>query len=132
MQPHERIQNRTPNAVGLRSVLSAGGFQGLGRVMPIGWPFSGRSELKSVLVKTLSRPFSEINSRCWPLGHWERQRQIGANFSTIVYEAVEAFNVCGGPCLGGFKAGGRVTCLLPGRFPACSAQKRCRLDPYRT
>src|ERR1700722_161088 len=46
MQPHERNQNRTSNAVGLRSFLFAGGFQGLGRVMPIGWPFGGRSELK--------------------------------------------------------------------------------------
>jgi hypothetical protein len=75
------------------------------------------------------RPLSPPNSRCSLLSHWKRQRQIGANFSTVVYEAVEAVNVCGGPCLGAFKAGGRVTCLLPGRFPACSVPKRCRLDP---
>jgi hypothetical protein len=80
-------------------------------------------------MKIVPRPFSQANSHCSVLGHWERQRLIGANFSTVVYEAVEAVNVCGGPCLGALKAGGRVTCLLPGRFPACSAQKRCRLDP---
>jgi hypothetical protein len=47
--------------------------------------------------------------------HWERQQEIGAHFSTIVSDAVEAFKVCGGPCLGVIRAGGRVTCLLPGR-----------------
>ena len=97
--------------------------------MPISWPFSERSELKTRAHENFNETGFRNSSRCWLLGHWERQRQIGANFFTIVYETVEAFNVCGGPCLGGFKAGGRVTCLLPGRFPACSAQKRCRLDP---
>jgi hypothetical protein len=57
-----------------------------------------------------------MHSRCRLASLWERQRQIGANFSTVVYEGFEAVNVCGGPCLGAFKAGGRVTCLLPGRY----------------
>ena len=61
-------------------------------------------------------PFSGMNSRCRLVTPWERQRQIGANFSTIVRKSFEAVNVCGGPCLGAFKAGGRVTCLLPGRY----------------
>jgi hypothetical protein len=61
-------------------------------------------------------PLTEMHSGCRVASLWERQRQIGANFSTVVCEGFEAVNVCGGPCLGAFKAGGRVTCLLPGRY----------------
>jgi hypothetical protein len=61
-------------------------------------------------------PLSGMHSGCRLASLWERQRQIGANFSTVVYEGFEAVNVCGGPCLGAFRAGGRVTCLLPGRY----------------
>ena len=61
-------------------------------------------------------PIFRMNFRWSLAGHWDRQREIGVNFSTIVSDAVEAFNVCGGPCLGAIKAGGRVTCLLPGRY----------------
>jgi len=67
-------------------------------------------------MSLISSPLSGAHSRCRLASLWERQRQIGANFSTVVYEGFEAVNVCGGPCLGAFKAGGRVTCLLPGRY----------------
>ena len=67
-------------------------------------------------MNLISSPLSGMHSCCRPASLWERQSQIGANFSTVVYEGFEAVNVCGGPCLGAFKAGGRVTCLLPGRY----------------
>jgi hypothetical protein len=67
-------------------------------------------------MRVVPNPFSGMHSRCRLSSLWERQRQIGANFSTVVCEGFEAVNVCGGPCLGAFKAGGRVTCLLPGRY----------------
>jgi hypothetical protein len=67
-------------------------------------------------MSVLPSPLSGMHSRCRLASLWERQRQIGANFSTVVDEGFEAVNVCGGPCLGAFKAGGRVTCLLPGRY----------------
>jgi hypothetical protein len=67
-------------------------------------------------MSAVPSPFSGMHSRCRLASLWERQRQIGANFSTVVYEGFEAVKVCGGPCLGAFKAGGRVTCLLPGRY----------------
>ena len=67
-------------------------------------------------MSVLPSPLSGMHSRCRLASLWERQRQIGANFSTVVQEGFEAVNVCGGPCLGAFKAGGRVTCLLPGRY----------------
>jgi hypothetical protein len=67
-------------------------------------------------MSLIASPLPGMHSRCRLASLWERQCQIGANFSTVVYEGFEAVNVCGGPCLGAFKAGGRVTCLLPGRY----------------
>src|SRR5215469_9825299 len=67
-------------------------------------------------MSLIASPLSGMHSGRRLASLWERQRQIGANFSTVVYEGFEAVNVCGGPCLGAFRAGGRVTCLLPGRY----------------
>jgi hypothetical protein len=69
-----------------------------------------------LFMSVLPGSLSGMHSRYRLATLWERQRRIGANFSTVVYEGFEAVNVCGGPCLGAFKAGGRAICLLPGRY----------------
>jgi hypothetical protein len=100
---HERVENRFPDAGGLRGALRASGPAFLGRPLPIRRPALWRlalNQMKALIQILFSSSIRELQKTSGRTEAQAKPKPIGARMPTMLFPmslTLEGYHVCGGP-----------------------------------